>query len=312
MAGNGPKNQHYVWQHYLRAWAHGGQVWCVRAPKKQAFCPNTSNIGSETYFYRIQELDEHDIAYLQAVISRATSVELRKLNEGWIELFQMTFAVRTAIADHGADASIVAQLLSKLEDIEKTIGERYHTGVEEKAFPILQLLRAGNAAFYEEADGASDFIHFLTLQYFRTARMRNAATRIPLTAPWNPHRTWPIESFIYATNVGASLFAERKRYAISFLRNDSPVPFIASDQPMINLNRQTDPDLCLFYPVSPTMAVMYSADRERFPLGISPVGEVGAQVYNYLLYAKSDSQIYGVDRAYLEEMATLPKDGMLG
>ena len=77
MAGKLPKNQHYVWQHYLRAWAHDGQVWCVRAPKKQAFRTNTSNIGSETYFYRVQELDEDDIAYLKAVISRATAGELR-------------------------------------------------------------------------------------------------------------------------------------------------------------------------------------------------------------------------------------------
>src|SRR6185312_9595667 len=113
MAAKGPKNQHYVWQHYLRAWAHDGQVWCVRAPNKQAFCTNTSNIGSEMYFYRVQELDEYDIAYLQSVISRATSGELRELNEGWIELFQLTFAVRKAIADHGADASIVGQLRSE-------------------------------------------------------------------------------------------------------------------------------------------------------------------------------------------------------
>ena len=54
--------------------------------------------------------------------------------------------------------------------------------------------------------------------------MRNAATRIPLSVPWNPHRTWPIESFIYATNIGAGLFAERKRYGISFLKNDSSGP----------------------------------------------------------------------------------------
>lgn len=312
MAGRLSKNQHYVWQHYLRAWAVDGQVWCVRAPKKQAFRTNTSNIGSETYFYRVQELDEHDIAYLQALISRATAGELRDLNQGWLELFQMTFAIRKAIAGHGADAPLAAQLRSELDAIEKTMGERYHTGVEDKAVPILEALRAGDAAFYDDVNRTSDFVHFLTLQYFRTARMRNAATRIPLSVPWKPHRTWPIESLIYATNVGASLFAERERYGISFLENDSPVPFIAGDQPMVNLNRQTDQDLCLFYPVSPTMAVVYAADRERFPLGTSRIGAMGAGTYNFLLHVNSDSQIYGVDPAYLEGMATMPKDGLLG
>lgn len=252
MAGKLPKNQHYVWQYYLRAWAHGGQVWCVRAPKNQAFRTNTSNIGSETYFYRVHELDEHDIAYLKAVISKAGAGELRELNEGWITLFQMTFALRKAIADNGANASMAVQLRSELDAVEKTIVERYHTGMEEKAIPILKSLRLADAAFYEDANQLSDFIHFLMLHYFRTARMRNAATKVFLTVPWDPQRTWPIESFIYATNVGASLFAERKRYGISFLANDSRVPFIAGDQPVINLNRQADQDLCLFFPVSPT------------------------------------------------------------
>ena len=307
-----PKNQHYVWQHYLRAWAHDGQVWCVRAPKRQAFRTNTSNIGSETYFYRVRELDEHDIAYLKAVISQASAGELRELNEGWLALFQMTFAARKAVADYGADTSIALRLYSELEAVEKTIVERYHTGVEDKAIPILELLRAADAAFYDDVNQASDFIHFLTLQYFRTAKMRNAITGTPLTVPWNPQRTWPIESFIYATNVGASLFAERKRYGISFLENNSLVPFIAGDQPVINLNRQADQDLCLFFPVSPTMAMVYAADRKRFPLGTSRIGKIGAETYNYLLYAKSDSQIYGADCTYLEVMAKMPKDGMLG
>ena len=35
-----------------------------------------------------------------------------------------------------------------------------------------------------------------------------------------------------------------------------------------------------------------------------------AETYNHRLYAKSDSQIYGIDGTYLEAMACLPKDEM--
>jgi len=57
---------------------------------------------------------------------------------------------------------------------------------------------------------------------------------------------------------------------------------------------------------------VYTADRERFPPGPSRIRAIGAQTYNYLLYVNSDSQIYGVERAYLEEMAAMRKDRMVG
>lgn len=58
--------------------------------------------------------------------------------------------------------------------------------------------------------------------------------------------------------------------------------------------------------------MVYAADRNRFPLGTSRIGEIQAETYNYLLYVKSDTQIYGAARSYLEVMAKMPKDGILG
>lgn len=52
------KNQHYVWKHYLNAWAVENKVWCVRAPSATAFLTNPSKIASETFFYRFRELDD--------------------------------------------------------------------------------------------------------------------------------------------------------------------------------------------------------------------------------------------------------------
>jgi hypothetical protein len=301
------KNQHYVWRHYLLAWARGNQVWCVRAPATTAFSPNVSNIGSETFFYRVSELDEADLAYLEGIIARATTRELQDLNRGWIECFQRSFAIRRLLSGGDISEALRAQLAQALDEIDKTIAERYHGSVEGRAKPILERLRRGDAAFYEDLSGAIVFIEFLVHQYFRTARMRNLAGRLPQLVPHKPERTWPIESFIYATNVGASVVAQRKNYRITLLKNGTAVPFISSDQPVINLNSHEDEELCLYYPLSPKFALVYHADSERFPDARMSLSTLEVELYNFELYRRSDSQTYSNDRDYLEALVKLPK-----
>lgn len=302
------KNQHYVWRYYLLAWARGNQVWCTRAPSTRAFSPNVANIGSETFFYQITELNEADLAYLEQLVGQATDPRLQDLNRGWLDAFQKSFALRRAFAGHAIPPNAAAELAEGLDEIEKTLAERYHGGLEQRALPILDRLRLGDAAFYDDLKDALTFIEFLAHQYFRTAKMRNAIGRLPIAGPHNPERTWPIESYIYATNVGASFVARRRDYRITFLENATPVPFVAGDQPVINLKRETDDELSFYYPLSPTLAMVYHADPERFPTQRMTVSGFEVEHYNAKLYSRSDSQMYGSDRAYLEGLVSLPKD----
>jgi hypothetical protein len=301
------KNQHYVWRHYLSAWAEDDKIWCVRRPSKIAFPANLTKVGSETFFYRFHELDADDLAYLEGIISQTNSLGLEDLNRGWIELFQRTFAIKRALAERGAGSVRRAELDLQLDQMAKTIGEAYHTAVENRARPILAKLRAEDASFYDDVESVMDFIMFISHQYFRTANMRNLMYQLPRIIPHNAARTWPIESFIYATNVGASLFAQRGSYRIVFLENQTPVHFIAGDQPVINLNSHKDEHLCLFYPLSPALAMVLTAEPARFPKDRIQVSRFEAEGYNFAIYRKSDSQIYSNDRQYLQGIAALPK-----
>ncbi|HEV8407924.1 MAG TPA: DUF4238 domain-containing protein, partial [Sphingomicrobium sp.] len=241
------KNQHYVWRHYLSAWAVKEKVWCVRSPSQVAFSANLTKVGSETYFYRIHELDADDLAYLEVIIAQANSRGLEDVNRGWIEMFQRVFAIKKALGNRGAGTPERVMLDQAFDELAKSLGESYHAAVENRTKPLLAQLRAQDATFYAKTESAMEFIMFLSHQYFRTANMRNRMyrLRLPRLIAHDPERTWPIESNIYATNVGASLFLQRSSYRIVFLENPSPVSFIAGDQPVINLNGPEVEQLCL-------------------------------------------------------------------
>lgn len=53
----------------------------------------------------------------------------------------------------------------------------------------------------------------------------------------SPHlsRVWNIIIHMFATNVGSSLYLERKRRALIIVNNRTDIPFVTGDQPAINL-----------------------------------------------------------------------------
>lgn len=303
-----PTNQHYVWQYYLRAWGTPKKIWCKRAGEDRPFLTIPRNVGSQRFFYEFHELTKHDLAYLEQVILQATDERLRELNRGWIRDFQRSFAIRREMKDRKVDPAFRQRLDAELRTIEKTLGERFHGATEQRAIPILDALRQGNSDFYKETEGWVTFIEFITHQYFRTSKLYNAIMSIQNPLPHDTKRTWPIEAFIYATNVGASLAGQRSQYRILFLSNQTRVPFITGDQPIINLRKIDDNDLDLFYPLKPSLALIYTANPERYGASHASIGLPQVERYNYLIFSYSDTQIYGNNADYLMELTKLPKN----
>jgi hypothetical protein len=143
----------------------------------------------------------------------------------------------------------------------------------------------------------------------RTALQQNSSG-IPTYVPGhNPRRTAAILNHIHATNVGAGLYRERKAYRIIFLRNATAIPFIAGDQPVINmLNLEVTNDLELYYPLSPRLAMVFTKDAVKFPDRIRSVTSFEVERYNYAIYSKSDDQIYSNDAIYLRSLVSMGKD----
>lgn len=302
-------NQHHVWQYHLKAWANEkDRVWCLHKGKSAPFASHTRNVGSERFFYEFRELSEADAKYLEYIISQSTDENLRKLNRGWVDSLQMPFTLRRKLVNFPLSNESKTQVEKLLADIGKTLGEQLHGRMEEQGKPILDSLRAGDSSFYRNDDKQQmTFIHFICFQYFRTAKIRNGYRAIPLDLPFDRDRTWPIEAFIYATNLAASLYAQRHAYSIVMIDNRSDKPFITGDQPVINLLGLSTPEVELFYPLTPRRAMILSASKERYPSSQKDVGLIEVENYNFQMYQKSDMQLYGSDKDYLATFAGLPK-----
>lgn len=307
-------NQHHVWQYHLKAWANKkDQVWCLQKGKPAPFISHTRNVGSERFFYEFQELSESDEQYLEYIINQSKDESLRKLNRGWVDSLQTPFTLRRMLANFPLSDESKAQVEKLLDETGKTLGEQYHGTMEDQGKPMLDSLRAGDSSFYRNDDQQQmTFIQFISYQYFRTAKIRNGYRAIPLDLPHNRDRTWPVEAFIYATNLGTSLYAQRHEYEIVMIDNRTDRPFITGDQPVINLLGLSNPEVELFYPLTPRRAMILSASRERYPSGQKGAGLLEVEGYNFQMYQKSDTQLYGSDKDYLATFAGLPKGDLSG
>lgn len=304
------KNQHYVWQHYLRAWTSGGKIACYRQGERKRFSTSTANIGSETYFYRTPVLTERERSYLDRVIGSRPE-HVREAHRGTLEMFSLITEMRSILdGSDSPDAANRRQAEEVLAYAERVLGEQYHGAIEDAGLPLLARLRGGDASFWRNDDDrdASVFAYFIATQYVRTARMRNAVSDAVTGAVAadgiDIARVWTIESHFWATEIGLALLTRRDRYRALILGNASDVPFIAGDQPVINLNPSTEPDVKLYYPVSPSVALLLTADPDEEE---RDVGRLEAERLNHAIYAWSDDQIYGLDESYLEEMGGLAK-----
>ena len=304
------KNQHYVWQHYLNGWAAEGSFCCYRHKDKKLFPTQPKVVASQTYFYETQQLTGADEKFLEDFISKATDERLRELNRDYVKLTQLPFKLRAQIKGANLLPEVRAVLEEQLRWAERNLGERYHAGIENKCQDILDSLRSESDAFYQDEVRCVDFLHFLSLQYFRTAKMREGLSKIPSYVPGHdPRRTAAILNHIHGTNIGAGLYRERKAYRIVFLKNATATPFIAGDQPVINmLDPTATDDLEFYYPLSPRLAMVLTKDAIKLPDRTRNVAGFEVERYNYAIYSKSDDQIYSSDEAYLRSLVSMGKD----
>jgi hypothetical protein len=135
---------------------------------------------------------------------------------------------------------------------------------------------------------------------------RNNQAPLPRVGPSSDCRTntWDVLTHILAVEAGASFLSAGRNFRILVLDNDTEVPFITSDQPIINMLTQggswdVPKRIELYYPISPTQAMLYLEKSTPIPDIEKGVSIDEAHRYNMIMLDHSASRVFSNSEEYL-------------
>ena len=309
---------HHTPRQYLLAWADADEriAWLGYGKVSRS---GLTVVGGENDFYRLKELTVPDVDCLKLFIDGLREhgrdghkrflqmyllpTRLKALLERRIEEQQQRIAERGASEDDMGNAAI-AQARHDLEVAIANFNEDYHASIERRFWPFLELIKQRNFSFYEDSQMAIDFIHGLFVQYFRTKAVRERALQKESVLFENMERVWDVLSHIMAIEAGGSFFVDRRNFQIVVLDNDTQVPFITSDQPIINMltdgkSFNVPERVEFYYPLSPTQAMLYLERSTPTGKFNNPGSIDDAHRYNQMMLDHSGLRVFSNSEEYL-------------
>lgn len=297
------RRHHYVWRHYLRSWAKNDLIWCLREGK--LFNTNLMNIGQKKDFYKLKELTDKDIDFLEKAIVNNSPEHLKKNNQEWIESFNKAFEIKNELEKRNISH---AEIDKELDEAVFNLEEDLHGKIESEAIKYIEDILKENIDFYDTDDGCMNFTHYLCVQYMRTQKRKHEVlSSLGSVSFIDTEKIWNILSHLLSTNIAWSLYADRKYFKMILLKNSTENNFITGDQPVINtyaigLRPDEAPDkLEFYYPLSPKLAILIkekSSDNESKCVQLTS-DEVDK--YNQYIVGQSHSQIYGASDSDLKK-----------
>jgi hypothetical protein len=297
------RRQHHVWRSYLEAWAIEKIVFCLQDGR--IFASNVSGVAVERDFHKIQELTGADIDGVRWLLDKGHPTA-RRVQENFPTAFGFPGWLLSnppphMVGDTEYEALLRHQIINAEED--------WHAALKDRMVPIIAALRRRDASVYADDKQCIPFLHFLCLQSLRTKGVRDkVAARTREVNGFSIARCWNILRHVFAVNVGAGLYLERKRRPLWMLENDTNVPFVTGDQPVVNLFPSPHPDkppdlLALNYPLSPSTALIIDEEEHRSGYTSGAVSVEQVRTLNCRIRDASYHQLFGGSEEILRGLA---------
>ena len=253
------KKQHYVWRSYLKPWSIkecGKQICTYYIDENKICATSLMNIAQERFFYEIQPLSDSELIAAQNFIN------------------QFPAFVRPYAANYLSAHTIVSKKLmtdDEKHEFAKNFYEKEYTRMEQYGY---NLLNCKNVEDLKQIENLDQCIFYLCVQYGRTKKMRMNGVIGLKERPLDSllyDKLFPLTTIISAAILGCNLYlSPTTQY--TFIKNETGIPFLTSDQPAINLvNDDLDEDghvkdFELYYPTSPSTAIMVSwkSGKEKY------------------------------------------------
>lgn len=296
------KRHHYVWAKYLTSWGNDTKNVFYTTKTGKIACDSVRAIAVDDFFYKITSLTNQHIDIIEA-LSQNSPHHLHKKHMSYLndilKIQRCEDIYRASgIKDHEAEKLIYATKCNLMENL--------HSSHEMKALPILEALINERLDILDNKQNMIEFMMFFGHQITRTKTFRDAvfhnqprrnALEIK-TADTIVHAWWFI-SYILGMNIGWSLYSSRNKDRHSLLINDTKLPFITSDHPVVNVHScVSETDLSppqhsdLYYPISPRIAYIIG-DSERFTSGMNFIDEASADELNTKITTQAMVHIIG-------------------
>lgn len=275
----------------MRAWAADEKVHCLQA--KEIRRVNIKNVAAENYFYRLQELSPEDVDFLR-LLFKDSPAGLKASHDRVVAGFTLPHLVKRELERLGLADS---EHMKRVNEMIVELNEKMHTSIEEDFQPCLAEMRSGSLSFLQNVDDAMKFYRGLAVQYVRTNQINRTSLIMDAERLALYKRVVNPLVHIMAINAGFTLFVERKKHTIMLLDNNTEVPFITADQPVINASaspKQTTPParFDLYYPVSPTRAMMLVGPSGDLLPNDSYVSKQFVEMCNLRMAAHSCRQVF--------------------
>ena len=296
------RRQHHVWQHYLKPWTQAGALFCLSGDR--VFATGRTVIAVETDFYRLHDLTEGEATFAFELVSQGIHPIARASNKRFLDgiLAPMRF-----VRMHG-DKLKVPQIDQMIDEYKSNVIEDYHANVEADFLPLIERLQNGDVSFFADDRGAIDLINYLCLQYLRTKPIKDRTlAALKTNVGLDLSKGWDLIAIMLATNAGGNVYLERKARTLSCIENGTGVDFLTSDQPVFNLHAATGQaadKLTLYYPVSPTRAVILSEQNEKPLFGTATLTRQHVDALNKIIVGASHSQVFGRSKESLAPYQT--------
>ena len=295
------RRQHHVWRRYLESWCIDGRLHCLREGRIFPNAPH--NLAVESYFYRLDDLTEEDLALYRKLLVEKGDSHQKKSHERFLSMMMAPIEMAERLKQHVSNPKLGPVLEEFLKTYKTNALEDYYAGIEGEFGPILDRLLSGDLTVMSDADAAVPLFYFLATQYMRTKRIREAWLKSFEKARFSIERILPLLALQYGENLGRSLYLDRKKMSSVILDNTTDVAFITGDQPIINLLAVADSpatELSLYYPLAPTKALLLSDTGRSLVVTNDSFNEAWAVELNRKIAENSHSQVFARDVRDLE------------
>jgi hypothetical protein len=292
------RHHHHVWQKYLKPWTINGLIWCLQDDR--IFPTGTPVVAVEKDFYKLHRLTAKDVDLIKLLFGQGAPWAVRT-HANLLNNLMAPFQIVDQVKPPGPRAKLEAWL----DEYASNVLEDCHTSIEHSFIPTREEALQGDISFYQDDQRCIPFLNYLSTQYMRTKGVKERS----IDGSADLTRIWNIIIHMFATNVGAGLYRERKQRKLVLVNNRTNIPFITGDQPAINLKgaRPKPPErFSLYYPISPTLALILGDVDEEPPYAAKGLTAGQASTLNQQLFEASYKQVFAQSEAALRALLPQP------